>query len=165
MLRLKYLSAILLLAVLVSCQQATQPAAQAEKKPLPPTGNFGQPASAQNAIAANQLPTLFTGSDTADVIISGDIAASCQHTGCWMDVDMGNSQTVHVTFKDEAFAIPLDAAGKRAVAQGIAVRELIPVETLRNYARDEGKSEEEVAKITEPAYTYEMVATGVLIEE
>lgn len=161
----KYFSVILLLAVLVSCQHTVQHTGQAEKKPLPPTGTFGQPASAENALAASQLPTLFTGSDTAEVIISGDIAASCQHTGCWMDVDMGNSQAVHVTFKDEAFTIPLDAAGKHAIAQGIAIRELVPVETLRNNARDEGKSEEEVARITEPAYSYEMVATGVLIEE
>ena len=82
-----------------------------------------------------------------------------------MDLDMGNKETVHVTFKDEAFTIPLDAAGKHAVAQGIAIRELIPVETLKNYAREEGKNEEEIAKITEPEWTYEMIATGVLIEE
>ena len=82
-----------------------------------------------------------------------------------MDIDMGNGSAVHITFKDEKFTIPLDAAGKKSIAQGIAIRELIPLETLKNYAREDGKSEEEVALITEPAWNYEMIAEGVLIEE
>ena len=98
-------------------------------------------------------------------MISGKISASCKHTGCWMDLDMGNNETIHVTFENESFTIPLDAAGKNAIAEGIAIRELIPVETLRNYAREDGKSDEEVAAITAPAFTYEFIAKGVLIEE
>jgi hypothetical protein len=82
-----------------------------------------------------------------------------------MNVDMGNGETIHVTFLDESFTIPLDAAGKNVVAQGVAIRELIPVETLQNYAREDGKTEEEVAAITEPVYAYEFIASGVLIEE
>jgi len=159
-----FLLALLVLS-LASCQQTTQQATQLQKDKVPSTGNFGQPASAQNAVAASQIMTLFTNSDTVEVTLTGNIAASCKHSGCWMDLDMGNKETVHVTFKDEAFTIPLDAAGKHAVAQGIAIRELIPVETLKNYAREEGKNEEEIAKITEPEWTYEMIATGVLIEE
>ena len=159
-----FLLALLVLS-LASCQQTTQQATHPQKDNVPSTGNFGQPASAQNAVAASQIMTLFTNSDTVEVTLTGNIAASCKHSGCWMDLDMGNKETVHVTFKDEAFTIPLDAAGKHAVAQGIAIRELIPVETLKNYAREEGKNEEEIAKITEPEWTYEMIATGVLIEE
>jgi hypothetical protein len=161
----KHFFVILALLSLASCQQTSQQAVNSQKDSIPSSGNFGQPASAQNAVAASQIMTLFTNSDTVEVTLTGDIAASCKHSGCWMDLDMGNKETVHVTFKDEAFTIPLDAAGKHAVAQGIAIRELIPVETLRNYAREEGKNEEEIAKITEPAWTYEMIATGVLIEE
>lgn len=115
-------------------------------------------------MAAN-LPAMFSEKDTIELTISGNISASCKHSGCWMDLDMGNDRSVHVTFKDEGFTIPLDAAGKDAIAQGIAVREQISVETLRNYARDDGKSEEEIALITEPEWIYEFIATGVLIEE
>jgi len=82
-----------------------------------------------------------------------------------MDLDMGNNETVHVTFLDESFTIPLDAAGKNAIAQGVAIRELIPVEALQNFAREDGKSQAEVAAITEPVYAYEFIAAGVLIEE
>ena len=129
------------------------------------TGNFGDEFSSEKTIPATKVAGLFTGSDTAAIIISGNITASCRHTGCWMDLDMGNGETVHVTFKDEAFTIPLNAAGKNAVAEGVAIRELIPVETLQNYAREEGKSNEEIAAITKPVYAYEFIANGVLIEE
>ena len=161
-------TAILFLAISISlaaCHQPSHQSGEKAKAEQPSTGNFGETPAAQQAIPASQLAAQFTDADTIDVIISGDIAASCKHSGCWMDIDMGNSSTVHVTFEEEKFTIPLDAAGKKAIAKGKAVRELIPVETLRNYARDEGKSEEEVALITEPAWNYEMIATGVLIEE
>jgi len=158
-------SYIIIMAVLSSCQQTPQKAEPAGKSDQQSTGNFGKEVSTGKAIAATDLISVFTASDTVETTISGHIIASCKHTGCWMDIDMGNGETIHVTFLDEAFTIPLDAAGKNAVAQGTAIRELIPVETLQNYAREEGKIEEEVAAITEPFYAYEFIAKGVLIEE
>jgi hypothetical protein len=163
---MKYLSLFLLMMVAAACQQAPRQSIKNEAVVTSsPTGNFGNEFSADNTIPATGVANLFTGSDTAAITISGNITASCKHSGCWMDLDMGNGETIHVTFKDEAFTIPLDAAGKNAVAEGIAIRELIPVETLKNYAREDGKSDEEVAAITQPVYAYEFVANGVLIEE
>ena len=160
---LLFLIAIALFAV--SCNHPAHHSGEAAKSQVPSTGSYGESPDLQNAVPATQLSGLFQESDTAEVIISGDISASCKHSGCWMDIDMGNGSAVHVTFKDEKFTIPLDAAGKKSIAQGIAIRELIPLETLKNYAREDGKSEEEVALITEPAWNYEIIAEGVLIEE
>lgn len=162
---MKLISLIMVLAFLSSCQQTQQKVGTAGKPDQQSTGNFGKEVPPGKAIATTDLISVFTASDTVETIISGHIIASCKHTGCWMDLDMGNGETVHVTFLDESFTIPMDAAGKNAVAQGMAIRELIPVETLQNYAREEGKSEEEVAAITEPVYAYEFIAKGVLITE
>jgi hypothetical protein len=162
---MKYLGLILLLAIAVSCGQTAQQPAVKEAANLPSTGNFGTEFSSGTAIPALQVAGIFSGSDTAAVTISGKITSSCKHTGCWMDLDMGNNETIHITFKNESFTIPLDAAGKNAIAEGIAIRELIPVETQKNYARDDGKSEAEIATITAPVYAYEFIADGVLIEE
>lgn len=151
--------------IAVSCQNATQHTGDKAAAAEPSKGSFGESVSAQQAIPSTQIAGLFSTSDTVEATISGDIAASCKHSGCWMEIDMGSGNSVHVTFQEEEFTIPLDAAGKKTVAQGMVIREMIPVETLRNYAREEGKSEEEIALITEPAWSYEMVATGVLIEE
>lgn len=163
---MKYLSLILVILIATACGNIPQQASDTEtEQNAESTGNFGNEFVTENAIPASEVVTLFTDADTSEITISGNIAASCKHSGCWMDLDMGNGEFVHVTFQEESFTIPLDASGKNAIAQGIAVRELIPVETLQNYAREEGKSEEEVAAITEPVYAYEFIATGVLIEE
>jgi hypothetical protein len=159
---------ILALVVLIAAGCHHTPKQSSENKEvvqLPATGNFGNDIIVQNAIPASEIASMFTGQDSLLVTLSGKITASCKHSGCWMDLDLGNNETIHVTFQDEAFTIPLDAAGKNAVAEGMAIRELIPVATLQNYAREEGKSEEEVAAITSPVYAYEFIAKGVLIEE
>lgn len=161
---MNYLKIFLVVLVVTACNQpAKQPAENKEVAQQPSTGNFGENFSPENAVPASQVANLFNSIDTVEAVISGGITAACKHSGCWMDLEMGNGETIHVTFLNESFTIPLDAAGKNAVAQGLAIRELIPVESLQNYAREEGKSEEEVAAITEPAYAYEFIATGVLI--
>ena len=163
---MRYFNFIFLILIAVACQNAPQhPGHQSDTKAVPSTGNFGKDVNFEQAVAADQVPGLFTTSDTVAASVFGHISASCKHSGCWMDLDLGNSESLHVTFKDETFTIPLDAAGKTAIAEGIAIRELIPVEKLQNYAREDGKSEEEIATITEPVYAYEFIATGVLIEE
>jgi hypothetical protein len=162
---MKYLSLILLILIAVSCQQTQRQPVKPEAVTTSSTGNFGNKFSTDNTVPATRVANIFTASDTAAITISGNIASSCKHSGCWMDLDIGNGETIHVTFKDEAFTIPLDAAGKHAIAEGLAIRELIPVEMLQNYAREDGKSEEEIAAITKPVYAYEFIANGVLIEE
>jgi len=163
---MKYFSIFFLLLMAVACQNAPQQTThQKADKNLPSTGNFGKEVNFDQAVAAEQVPELFTTSDTIAAAVTGHISASCKHSGCWMDLDIGNGETMHVTFLDESFTIPLDAAGKDAVAEGTVIRELIPVETLQNYAREEGKSDEEIASITEPVYAYEFIARGVLIAE
>lgn len=159
------MAAFAALLLMASCGQKQVKQETAEEVVLPSTGNFGEVFDTTAAINAAMLTSSFGEGDSAELIISGTIAASCKHSGCWMDLDMENGETIHVTFLDEAFTIPLDAAGKNAVAKGFAIREMIPVETLQNFARDEGKSEEEVMAITEPAWKYSFISTGVVIEE
>ena len=156
---------ILIVFLASACQQKQHPSQQMAEKNAASTGIFGNTIVAENAVPVSQISSIFNGQDSLHAKVSGHISASCKHSGCWMDLDIGNGEYVHVTFLNEAFTIPLDAAGKNAVAEGIAYREMIPVETLRNYARDEGKSEEEIAAITEPGWTYDFVASGVIIEE
>jgi hypothetical protein len=93
--------------------------------------------------------------------LKGKIVQSCTHMGCWMDIDLGSDQTVHVTFTDDAFTIPLDAAGMTAIFKGTGSKEKVSVELLKAYAKDEGKSKEEIDAITEPGWEYSFIASGV----
>ena len=134
-------------------------------KPTSSTGNFGATITADNAVAVSELPTLLEGKETVDAKLTGEIDAVCQMTGCWMDISLGNDEVIYVTFIDDGFLMPMDAAGKTAIVEGVGSFEEIPVSMLKHLAEDEGKSQEEIDAITEPKMEYTFVAHGVIIEE
>ncbi len=70
---------------------------------------------------------------------------------------------MRVTFKDYAFFMPKDLAGKRVVVDGIAYISETSVEELRHYAEDAGKAPDEIAGITEPLRELAFEAAGVLV--
>lgn len=101
---------------------------------------------------------------SADMKIRGKVIEVCQSKGCWMTLQMPDgSEPIRVTFKDYAFFMPLDLAGKEVELDGIAKKQIISVETLRHYAEDAHKSEEEIAKIKDPKKEVEFEAKGVVI--
>ena len=64
-------------------------------------------------------PTTYT---KAPVLVEGVIVKSCTVEGCWMQLAPSAEETgVRVTFKDESFLIPLNAAGMTAKAYGVVV--------------------------------------------
>ena len=127
-------------------------------------GSYGEKLMTADTLTGEGLISKLALNDTVLATVRSTIVDNCQHTGCWMDLDVGNGKTINVTFKDDSFTIPLDSKGKTATAQGIATKELVSVEMLKNYARDDGKSQEEIDAITEPEYTYKFVASGVVIK-
>jgi len=130
-----------------------------------PEGSYGEVITTEDAQNASGLISLMDGRDSVPLKLQGTIAACCQNSGCWMDIEVGDDELMKITFKDYGFFIPKDSKGKTAYVEGFAKRELIPVETLRHYAMDEGKSKEEIEAITEPQYAYTFEASGVLIRE
>ncbi|MNY81520.1 hypothetical protein D3C86_2231200 [compost metagenome] len=71
---------------------------------------------------------------------------------------------MRVVFKDYAFFVPKDIAGKTVVFEGEAKKTTSSVEHLRHYAQDAGQSKEEIAKITEPKDELTFVAEGVIVK-
>jgi hypothetical protein len=100
-----------------------------------------------------------------DVVVEGSVNGVCQAKGCWMNiVSEKDTQApkMFVKFKDYAFFMPLDLEGK-VIMKGYAYKEETSVDELRHYAEDEGKSKEEIAKITKPVTEYKFMASGVKI--
>lgn len=93
------------------------------------------------------------------------INSVCVKKGCWMRLDLGNKQEAFIKFKDYAFFVPKDVAGKTVIVDGTAELKVTSVERLRHYAQDAGKSQEEIDKITEPEKTYFFLASNVLIQK
>lgn len=125
---------------------------------------YGDTITEEGAVPTVELATLMGDAPSKEVKLVGTIEECCQKKGCWMKVDLGNGKTMRVTFKDYAFFVPKDAAGRQVIMDGVASFEETSVEALRHYAEDAGKSKEEIAAINEPAKELVFEARGVILK-
>lgn len=126
---------------------------------------FGSAIDGKGAISYDDLLKRIDGKDSLAVKIRGTVESVCQVKGCWMNIvakDPGK-ESMFVKFKDYAFFVPKDISGREVIMEGFAFREITPVDELRHYAEDEGKSEAEIAAITEPKVELKFMASGVIV--
>ena len=102
--------------------------------------------------------------DTINAKMIGKVDEVCQAKGCWMKINLEDGEQVMVKFKDYGFFMPKDIAGKEVVLNGMAFDNELPVDELRHYAEDAGKSAVEIAAITESKRTFSFEADGVLLK-
>lgn len=126
--------------------------------------NFGKQIDDKKAMAAAELPAKMGDKSEIQAKVTGTVESVCQVKGCWMKVNLDNGETMRVVFKDYAFFVPKDITGKTVVFEGEAKKTTVPVEHLKHYAQDAGKSKEEIAKITEPKDELTFVADGVIVK-
>lgn len=103
--------------------------------------------------------------DTINVQFTSNIKSVCKKKGCWMKLELAGDDKSFVKFKDYGFFVPLNADNSDAIVSGKAFVTVESVEELRHYAKDAGKSKEEIAKITKPETTYGFMADGVYIKK
>jgi len=130
--------------------------------------SFGDKISAEKAISKEQVYNKYKNlkpGDSVNVTFKTKINDVCKKKGCWMMLQLPEQKEAFVKFKDYAFFVPLNADGQEAVVSGKAFVSERTVAQLRHYAKDGGKSEEEINKITEPETTYGFLADGVLISK
>ncbi|MEJ6792160.1 MAG: DUF4920 domain-containing protein [Lacinutrix sp.] len=130
--------------------------------------SFGKEIIADDAIPAKFMAEHYKGMNVGDSIDSKMVAKVnevCQAKGCWMKLDLDNGEQVMVKFKDYGFFMPKNIAGQEVIINGKAYLNEVPVEELRHYAEDAGKTAEEIAAITESKKTYSFEADGVLLVE
>lgn len=126
---------------------------------------FGDSITQDGAVAADQLASQMKGKDSLKIKLTGPIAEVCQKKGCWMNMNIGNDQSMRVRFKDYAFFLPKDAAGKIIFIDGVAFTDTTSVAELQHYAEDAGETKEEIAKITEPEISISFEANGVILKK
>ncbi len=95
--------------------------------------------------------------------ITGKVVEVCQEKGCWMKLQKTDGEHLMVKFKDYKFFMPKDIVGKDVVLEGQAVVKQVPVEQLKHYAKDAGKSEEDIEKIKESKREIQFIAAGVMV--
>lgn len=129
--------------------------------------SFGQEINDTDALDSKRMMEHYKSMKVGDTIntkMTGKIIEVCSKKGCWMTLDMDGENEVMVRFKDYGFFMPLNAEGD-VVVNGKAYVSETSVEDLKHYAEDAGKSEEEIAEITEPKRTFSFEADGVLLKE
>jgi hypothetical protein len=118
------------------------------------------------AISVDEMLADFEGkTGEVEYTIEADLAEVCSKAGCWVNIDKGNGDMFMVRFKDH-FTIPTKTAvGTGAYLHGVAFMDTISVDHLRHFAEDAGKSEEEIAQITEPEYELNFIADGITLKK
>jgi len=146
-----------LIAGLIACKSPQKTSVAGEK--------IGKEFKAESPTDISSIIAQLNTQDTVRTQLKAKVESVCQVKGCWMNlvpITEGDDE-IFVKFKDYAFFMPLDLAGKDVIIEGIAYKEVTPVDELKHYAEDEGLSQEEIDKITEPTEELKFMADGVII--
>jgi hypothetical protein len=125
-------------------------------------GKYGKTFEAGSPTSVDKAITDFKAGKTGALVVSGSISAVCQSEGCWFNYKAAEGD-VMVDF-DLKFTIPKTVSGKTAVSHGEFAYDTTTVAQLREYAKDDGKSEKEQMAITEPEIRLVFRADGVVIK-
>lgn len=165
-----FLVGFVALLAIVACKEPKQeeetPAVNDEQLEEVAYLDYGSEMTDMDAITAAELGEKYNAmeaGDTTTVKVKGIIADVCPKKGCWVKVPVGQD-TTFVRFKDYSFFLPKNGVGKEVVLEGKAFKSVTPVDDLKHYAMDAGKSQEEIDAITESEVTLNFTADAALVE-
>jgi hypothetical protein len=125
---------------------------------------YGTKITEDSAIAMSDLKAAMGDKKELAVKLTGEVEAVCQKKGCWMNIKGTNGESMRVTFKDYAFFMPMDCSGKTAIVEGLAKIEVTSIADLKEFAKDDNQSKEEIAAIKEPKLELVFEANGVILK-
>ncbi len=153
---------IISLAILSACSSQPKTALQAVEN-VKGTAVYGDSVENSNFIELSSLQTAMTDESKKDMKVKGIVHEVCQEKGCWMTMKLNNGDEMRVTFKDYKIFVPKDLAGKEVILDGFAYTDTSTVKELQHFAKDAGKSEAEIARITSPKPQLAFEAKGVVV--
>lgn len=161
---MKLIVFLLMISVVFSCKMDSK-SETVEESSAAPVEFFGDSISTDGAISVDEAIQVLANKDSVMTTINGYVTSVCQVKGCWMVLSQNkeDSTGLFVKFRDYSFFMPLDLAGSKVCMEGKAFKELTPVDELKHYAEDEGKSQEEIDAITEPKVEMKFMANGVVV--
>ena len=102
------------------------------------------------------------------VRVEGTVAQVCKMAGCWLTMENPTGQPIRVQVPRDSsgyvFTFPTDLGIAEVIVEGTVRADTTSVETLRHFAEDEGRSQEEIDAITAPQPTVVLTARGALVK-
>jgi len=131
-------------------------------------GAYGEPLTGSETIEIGELlahPDDYLGKV---VRVEGLITGVCEKRGCWMSLASDDEEFKEIRIKvvDGVIVFPLEAKGKRAIAEGEFHKiEMDMEQTLayRKHHAEEHGEEFDPASVTEPLTYYQIKGTGAVI--
>ena len=147
----------LLLAIPVLAPAATPTEAKAYGKPL-----GGAETTKIAAILAE--PARYEGKV---VRVEGTVRDVCRMAGCWMTLASDQAhQELRIKVEDGQIVFPVEAKGKRAIAEGTLTKIPMTLEetiAFRKHEAEEQNKPFDPAEVKEPMTYYQIAATGAVI--
>ena len=128
-----------------------------------PGQTYGTAITPAGALPMSALLVALGSRDSAQVKLVGKASAVCQAKGCWMTLPTADGKEMRVRFRDYAFFVPKDLSGHEVIVSGWAHRSTVPKSELQHYAKDAGKTDQEVAAITQDEQQLTFMADGVRV--
>lgn len=102
------------------------------------------------------------------VKVEGIVTDVCEMRGCWMVIASDQEfQSIRFKVEDGVIVIPMEAKGKKAVAEGtfrkIEMSKEQAIEQAKHHAKEKGL-EFDPASVKGPTVTYQLDGTGAVIE-
>ncbi len=158
---MKKIMALLTALVIVCTANAQAPSVPAEKG-----ATFGQVTTADDAVTVEQMVNKIKINEkqnkTQQVKLKGTVTSVCEEMGCWLKIKSADSD-IMVKMSGHSFFVPLAISGKEIVIEGTAEEKITSVNDLRHFAKDAGKTNDEIAAITEPKKEIVIEAKGILV--
>lgn len=125
---------------------------------------YGKKITPDNAVTIEKMRKQMGSKKEMAVKVIAPVEAVCKKKGCWMELKAADGTSMRVTFKDYGFFVPVDTKNKTAIVQGVARVEETSIADLKEYAKDNGASKEEIAAINKPKRELVFEADGVILQ-
>lgn len=125
---------------------------------------FGAPVDEKIALTALEARQQLSTQPEVQTTLRGKVNEVCQAEGCWFNLDQGDGTSLLVRMQEHSFSVPKDLSGKNVIVAGRLHYDTTDVATLREYAKDEGKTEAEIIAINQPSIELVLEASGVRIQ-
>ena len=128
---------------------------------------YGEPLSGSDTTKISELIAAPDKYEGQTVRVEGLVTGVCEKRGCWMSIASDKEfEEVRIKVTDGVIVFPMEAKGKRAIAEGEFTKiEMTMEQTLayKKHHAEEHNEEFDPSTITEPLTYYQIKATGAVI--